>query len=94
MESRFRELPSVNDVLDDERVRRLIEEYTHDAVLGLVRAEIDRARDAIRNGDSSQSPDLLIKSVEGRATSLWRSLPTPVINATGVILHTNLGRAR
>ena len=93
MESRFRELPSVNDVLDDERVRRLIEEYTHDAVLGLVRAEIDRARYAIRNGDAPLSTDLLVDAVERRAASLWRSLPTSVINATGVILHTNLGRA-
>ncbi len=93
MESRFRDLPSVNDVLDDERVGRLIEEYTHDAVLGLVRSEIDGARDAIRNGDSPSGSDALIESVERRAASLWRSLPTPVINATGVILHTNLGRA-
>ena len=93
MESRFRDLPSVNDVLDDERVCALIEEYTHDAVLGLVRTELDRARDAIRNGDSLSGADELIKSVERRAASLWRSLPTPVINATGVILHTNLGRA-
>ena len=93
MESQFRDLPSVNDVLEDERVNRLIDEYSRDAVLGLVRIELDRARDAIRNGDSLSGTDELINSVEGRATSLWRSLPTPVINATGVILHTNLGRA-
>ena len=93
MESRFRGLPSVSDVLDDERVGRLVEEYTRDAVLGLVRSEIDRARDAIRNGDSPSGSDALIESVQRRAASLWRSLPTPVINATGVILHTNLGRA-
>ena len=93
MESRFRDLPSVNDVLDDERIGRLIEEYSHDAVLGLVRSEIDRARDAIRNGGPPNGSDTLIESVERRAASLWRSLPTPVINATGVILHTNLGRA-
>ena len=93
MDTRFRDLPSVSDVLDDERIRGLVREYTHDAVLGLVRAEIDRARYAIRNGGSPQSPDLLIRSVERRAASLWRSLPTSVINATGVILHTNLGRA-
>ena len=93
MDTRFRDLPSVSDVLDDERIRGLVREYTHGAVLGLVRAEIDRARYAIRNGGSPQSPDLLIRSVERRAASLWRSLPTSVINATGVILHTNLGRA-
>ena len=93
MESRFRDLPSVNDVLADERVCSLVREYSHGAVLGLVRSEIDRARDAIRNGDSPSSPDMLVESVERRATALWRSLPTSVINATGVILHTNLGRA-
>ena len=93
MDTRFRDLPSVSDVLDDERIRGLVREYTHDAVLGLVRAEIDRARDAIRNGDAPLSTDLLVDAVERRAASLWRSLPTSVINATGVILHTNLGRA-
>ena len=93
MESRFRNLPSVNDVLDDERVSRLVQEFSHEAVLRLVRVEIDRARDSIRNGDSPPGADLLANAVERRAASLWGSMPTPVINATGVILHTNLGRA-
>ena len=93
MESRFRNLPSVNDVLDDDRVSRLVLDFSHDAVLGLVRSEIDSARDAIRNGDSPPAFDELVRSVERSAASLWRSMPTPVINATGVILHTNLGRA-
>ena len=93
MESRFRNLPSVNDVLDDDRVSRLVQEFSHEAVLGLVRAEIDRARDGIRNGGSPTSADLLADAVERRASALWDSMPTPVINATGVILHTNLGRA-
>ena len=93
MESRFRNLPSVNDVLDDDRVSRLVREFSHEAVLGLVRAEIDRARDGIRNGEASPSTDLLADAVERRASALWGSMPTAVINATGVILHTNLGRA-
>ncbi|MDE2824062.1 MAG: L-seryl-tRNA(Sec) selenium transferase [Chloroflexota bacterium] len=93
MESQFRNLPSVNDVLDDERVSRLVQEFSHEAVLGLVRTEIDRARDGIRNGDSPLSLDVLADAVERRAAALWGSMPTPVINATGVILHTNLGRA-
>ena len=93
MESRFRNLPSVNDVLGDDRVSRLAQEFSHEAVLGLVRAEVERARDGIRNGGSPPSADLLANAVERRASALWGSMPTPVINATGVILHTNLGRA-
>lgn len=93
MESRYRDLPSVNDVLDDERIHSLVVEFSRDAVLELVRLEIDRSRDAIRNGDSGPDHDMLIDAVERQASTLWRSLPTPIINATGVILHTNLGRA-
>ncbi len=46
---------------------------------------VDIARSAIADGDPASAPD--------RATALARSLLSPVINATGVLLHTNLGRA-
>ena len=41
MSSEFRSLPSVDAVLSDPRVRRLVDEYSHGAVLGLVRARLD-----------------------------------------------------
>jgi L-seryl-tRNA(Ser) seleniumtransferase len=46
---------------------------------------VDIARAAIADGDPDSAPD--------RAAHFARSLLTPVINATGVLLHTNLGRA-
>jgi len=46
---------------------------------------VDIAREAIAAGD----PD----SATARAAAFWRTLLTPVVNATGVLLHTNLGRA-
>ncbi|MEX2660129.1 MAG: L-seryl-tRNA(Sec) selenium transferase [Acidimicrobiales bacterium] len=46
---------------------------------------VDAAREAIGAGDPS--------SAEGRAEGLARALLQPVVNATGVLLHTNLGRA-
>jgi L-seryl-tRNA(Ser) seleniumtransferase len=46
---------------------------------------VDVARDAVAAGDVSSAPD--------RAEALRRTLLTPVVNATGVLLHTNLGRA-
>ena len=48
--SQLRDLPSVQRVLSDERVRRLVKAYSHDAVVELVRSELDAARLAIRNG--------------------------------------------
>ncbi len=46
---------------------------------------VDIARDAIAAGDPGSAPE--------RAEAFRRTLLTPVINATGVLLHTNLGRA-
>lgn len=93
MAARFRDLPRADHVLDDERMRRLAQEHARDAVLGLVRMEIDRARRAIRAGDPAPEINKVVEAVQERAAFLWRSWPTPIINGTGVILHTNLGRA-
>ena len=79
--------------MSDERVRRLVESGSRDAVVDLVRAEIAASREAVKGGGSPPVLDDLVAAIEDRAASEWRSRPVPVINATGVILHTNLGRA-
>ena len=93
MTTPFRGLPGVDRVLSDKRVQRLVDGYSHDAVLSLVRAELGDARSAIGEGKPPPGLDEVVVAVEARAASGWRSWPTPVINATGVILHTNLGRS-
>ena len=93
MTTQFRGLPSVDRVLSDERVQRLVDEYSHQAVLELVRVRLDEARGTIKEGRRAPGIDEVVASVEERAASRWHAWPYPVINATGVILHTNLGRA-
>ena len=93
MISRFRALPSVTDVLSHPQVAELVERYSHDAVVDLVREELEGARDTIRSGGEPPGTDELANSVDSMAASRWRPWPQSVINATGVVLHTNLGRA-
>ena len=57
MTSQLRDLPSVQRVLSEDGVRRLVESYSHDAVVELVRAELDTARRAIRNGGAAPEAD-------------------------------------
>ena len=93
MTSKFRALPSVNLLLDDDRVKHLVESYSRESVLVLVRQHLDDLRHAIGNGSDSPTFDDLVDSIQEKAASIWQPWPRPLINATGVILHTNLGRA-
>lgn len=93
MSTRLRDLPSVDRVLSHEQVVRLIERYSHRAVTDLVRAEMDACREAIGVGGPVPALDEIAAAIERRAADRWKEWPGGVINATGVILHTNLGRA-
>ena len=93
MSSPFRALPSVDRFLSDDRLLGLVDTYSREAVLALVKEQLDGARRAIGGGAEAPTFDELVSDIEAKAAAHWRPWPTPVINATGVILHTNLGRA-
>jgi len=82
----LRDLPSVDRLLADEELATA----PHQLAAAAARAALERARDAIRAGDDPGDVVALAREELGRlqAMSLRR-----VINATGVIVHTNLGRA-
>ena len=93
MTTAYRSLPSVDRILSDPRVGRLMETYSRQAVLLLVRRRLAEARRGVQDGLDAPDYDELIRTIEVEAATMWRAWPSPVINATGVILHTNLGRA-
>jgi L-seryl-tRNA(Ser) seleniumtransferase len=93
MESAFRHLPSVDRVFSDERVRQLERTYPHSLLLDLVRQNLERNRLSIAAGNPCPSIDEIIESVSAQVCTLENPSPRPLINATGIILHTNLGRA-
>ena len=95
MNSEFRDLPSVDHVLAHKRIRRLAERhgYPHSLLVSLARDNLEKARRAIASGNPSPSLDEIAKEIGSRLQALDTPLLRPVINASGVLLHTNLGRA-
>lgn len=87
----YRELPSVERLLGDRRVAALAARHGHAAVVSLARAVLEEYRAAIEATGDAPEPSP-VDAVVARAASLEPSL-RPVVNATGVIIHTNLGRA-
>ncbi len=93
MESKFRSLPSVDKVFSNERMRQLGAVYPHHLLLSLIRKQLEGERRLIAQGKPGHSSNEIIESICLKIHTLEEPSLRRVINATGVILHTNLGRA-
>ena len=96
-QARLRQLPSVDDLLQDARLRRLAEEVSRPTVVEMVRQVLAGVRAAVRRGLSEAEFAALLahlpQEVDAETRAQLSLSLQPVINATGVVLHTNLGRA-
>ena len=91
----LRNLPSVEQLLQTETTARLIAHFGRPLTLDALRNTLDdiRARFKLNPEIELPSIDLILNQTESTLTAWTSSTLHPVINATGVILHTNLGRA-
>jgi L-seryl-tRNA(Ser) seleniumtransferase len=83
---RLKELPAV-----DQIARTLDPNVPKETRVGVARRAIDEARDLIRAGGAGSFEEVAARAQE-LIVATDRSLLQPVINATGVLIHTNLGR--
>ncbi|MBM2824338.1 MAG: L-seryl-tRNA(Sec) selenium transferase [Dehalococcoidales bacterium] len=93
MSSELRHLPGVDKLLAEERIKTFQDSYPHELVVKIARQQLEQERLAITTGKTCPSLDEIVEAICARLRSLGRPSLRPVINATGVILHTNLGRA-
>ena len=92
----FWKLPKVDILLKDKKIEALCEEYGRGFVVDCIRAELDHARDQIASENVEMSEvylENILQHVENRVKMESEYPLRKVINATGIILHTNLGRA-
>ena len=92
-QDQLRLLPSVDELLQSSTGQQLIHQYSRFMTLRAVRASIAQARIHIRAGALCPSPEELLMATEQILEREQRPNLRPVINATGVIINTNLGRA-
>jgi L-seryl-tRNA(Ser) seleniumtransferase len=92
----LRNLPSVTQVLDAPAIVALRAEYGHDRTVEAVRATLANLRETVRAAGIADGECDVAAVAERVAVHLRESARPklrPVINATGIVLHTNLGRA-
>jgi L-seryl-tRNA(Ser) seleniumtransferase len=83
---KLRDLPSVDELLRDERLAS----EPHELAVAAARAALSHAREAIEQGTD---PGSLVEAALRELARMRRPSLRRVLNATGVLVHTNLGRA-
>ena len=91
--NKLRDLPSVDLLLQKPVVSTWIDEYGRPLILEALRTSLEEARQSYQPDKDLPSQEEILEH-SGALVRSWVSMSLkPVINATGVILHTNLGRA-
>ncbi len=89
-DERLRAIPPVSAIVAE--AKRLGSELTEDALTRAARAELEDVRQALLAGEKLDRPEIERRVIDAIA-ALERPRLAPVLNATGVVIHTNLGRA-
>lgn len=89
----LRKLPGVDKLLNDSRINTLLETTPREVVTSFIKQTIDHYRKQALAGEEIPEPESIITEVHTRIQHLTTKSLKPVINGTGVIVHTNLGRA-
>jgi L-seryl-tRNA(Ser) seleniumtransferase len=92
----LRSLPPVHEILQDPSIGEYINQISHDILMEAIQKTLLDIRVSIKNSfqkDESITRQQILSKVRQRLDHTLRSRLRNVINATGTVLHTNLGRA-
>ena len=93
VENELRNLPGVDTLLKMEAAQSLIDRYGQRLMVEATRSWLETVRRQILSGSPAPAEQDVVMGIAG-VLELWgRPTLRPVINATGVVIHTNLGRA-
>jgi len=88
-----RDIPSVDHLLNQPAVSAMLKAYGHDWCVSGLREILEQNRQSVLNGQAALTEKEVMDQLESKLHKQANPTLKPVINATGVVLHTNLGRA-
>ena len=89
----LRAIPALDAILRTQAGEALRVGYGHDLAVDALREVLDEAREGVKTGKNAPEMETIIAQADELARHWTANSLVPVINATGIILHTNLGRA-
>jgi L-seryl-tRNA(Ser) seleniumtransferase len=89
----LRKLPRADRLLEAAERAGLVARLGHGAVMEAIRADLERVRSEVLAGSACPPAGRIEEALLARLAAGARGSLRPVVNATGVVVHTNLGRA-
>ncbi len=89
----LKKLPAVDKLLNEPEIQQAIKETNENIVKFSIRETISKYRNRILNNNKLPDYKIIISDIISNVNKLTNRSLKPVINATGVVVHTNLGRA-
>ncbi len=93
----FRKIPAVDRLLSNPAIKEVLDVYPRSLVIKAIHQVLEGLREGIQKGDVTAEPELALDPVSKRIREeleiISRPSLRPVINATGIVVHTNLGRS-
>lgn len=89
----LRKLPSVEKIVQDPESEEWFGKYGRDQTIRAIRESLEFFRSEIKSGKNAPDQLEILKQIDTILSGRFSPTLIPVINATGVVLHTNLGRA-
>ena len=89
----LRRIPGVDTLKKNSEIKNLITEFGEELTVFSIRQVLNKVRESVLKGKRMPSENKLFAMIEQRIYNVGTSSLKTMINATGVVLHTNLGRA-
>lgn len=89
----LRALPSVGALLETDVAQELALRHGRETIRDAIRALLDQARQQVTEGGAVPSLEAMLSDLGCSVERKKRGTLRPIVNATGIVLHTNLGRA-
>lgn len=90
----MRQIPSIDKLLEKIMMEPKVQVFSRELIVAIVRKVVEGARQRLKNNESVEiTAESLLELTKTKLLSLYKPSLRKVINGTGIVLHTNLGRA-
>ena len=93
MQEELKKIPGVDKLLNLSEIRKLETKYGKELITFSIRQVLKKLREQVQNGKKADKIEIILENIKIQISKIAEKSLKPMINATGIVLHTNLGRA-